>query len=145
MSIIYSSRPTLFYDAEVIGPWVCARAGGQWFSGRGTAIGQIKEGNIISGVIYECWNGVNIFMHIAGFGYWANRRFLNRIFDYPFNQINVKRITVTISSSNKKCIKLVEKMGFTLESTLAQATPDGDMLLYRMFKHECKYLGGKYG
>ena len=144
MSIISSSRPTLFYDAEVIGPWVAERAGLKWLPGRATAIGQMKDGQINAGVLYEDWNGANIVCHIAGEGDWANRRFLSVIYDYPFNYVGAKRITVSVKATNKKSIKLVEKMGFTLECTLAQATPDGDMLLFRMFKHECKYLRGKY-
>jgi len=104
----------------------------------------MQDGKINAGVLYEEWNGANIVCHIAGEGDWANRRFLSVIYDYPFNYVGAKRITVSVKSTNKKSIKLVEKMGFTLECTLAQATPDGDMLLYKMFKHECKYLRGKY-
>lgn len=144
MSIISTNRQTLFYDAEVIGPWVLDRAGGVWLPGRATAIGQMKDGQINAGVLYEDWNGANIFCHIAGVGNWANKRFLSVIYHYPFEYIGAKRITVAVKSNNVKSIKLVTKMGFTLESTLAQATPDGDMLLFRMFKHECKYLRGEY-
>lgn len=143
MSIISSSRPTLFFDAEVIGPWVFERAGGTWLPGRATAIGQMQDGKINAGVLYEEWNGANLFCHIAGEGNWANRKFLGIIYDYPFNQLNVKRITVPVASTNEKCIKLVRQMGFALESTLAQAIPDGDIYLFRMFKDECKYIKGK--
>ena len=144
MSIISSSRPTLFYDAEVIGPWVCERAGGTWLPGRATAIGQMKDGQINAGVLYEDYNGANVVCHIAGEGLWANRRLLATIFDYPFNQLKVRRITVPINSTNTKSINLVNRMGFKLESTLAQATPEGDLCLFRLFWDECKYLEEKY-
>ncbi len=144
MSIISTSHQTLFYDAEVIGPWVCERTGGTWTPKRGTAIGQMKDGQINAGVLYEDWNGANIVCHIAGEGNWANKRFLSVIYHYPFEYVGAKRVTVPVKSTNEKSIKLVTRMGFTLESTLAQATPDGDMLLFRMFKHEYKYLRGKY-
>ncbi len=136
----------LCLDAEIVGPWVASRTGGTWSPGRGTAIGKLDDqGNLIAGVLYEDWNGANIMCHIAGEGHWASRRFLNVIFDYPFNQLKVKRITVPVGSTNIKSIHLVTRMGFALESTLAQAIPDGDLHLFRMFRIECQYLRGKYG
>ena len=136
----------LCLDAEIVGPWVASRTGGTWSPGRGTAIGKLDDqGNLIAGVLYEDWNGANIMCHIAGEGNWASRQFLNVIFDYPFNQLKVKRITVPVGSTNIKSIHLVTRMGFALESTLAQAIPDGDLHLFRMFRSECQYLRGKYG
>ena len=135
----------LCLDAEIVGPWVASRTGGTWSPGRGTAIGKLDDqGKLIAGVLYEDWNGANIVCHIAGEGNWASRRFLNVIFDYPFNQLEVRRITVPVGSTNIKSIHLVTRMGFALESTLAQAIPGGNLLLYRMFRSECQYLRGKY-
>ncbi len=141
---ISTSPRVLCFDASIIGPWVCEKAGGSWVANRGTAIGQIQDGALTAGVLYEDWNGVNVVCHIRGDGSWANRGFLNIIFDYPFNQLNVRRITTPICSTNIKSINLVQKMGFALESVLARATPDGNLLLFRMFKEECRYIKGKY-
>lgn len=136
----------LCLDAEIVGPWVASRTGGTWSPGRGAAIGKLDDqGNLIAGVLYEDWNGANIMCHIAGEGNWASRQFLNVIFDYPFNQLEVRRITVPVGSTNIKSIHLVTRMGFALESTLAQAITSGNLLLYRMFRSECQYLRGKYG
>lgn len=136
----------LCLDAEIIGPWVAQRTGGQWTAGRGTAIGKLDDcGLLVAGVLYEDWNGSNIMCHIAGDGNWASRDFLRVIFDYPFNQVGAKRITAPVSSTNVKSINLVTRMGFELESTLAQATPDGDLHLFRMWRDDCQYLRGKYG
>lgn len=134
----------LCLDPEIVGPWVCTRGGGTWTKGRGTAIGKLKDGKLIAGVLYEDWNGANIVEHIAAEGDWACRKFLNVMFDYPFNQLGVKRITAPVASDNLKCINLVVRMGFTLECTLAQATPTADVHIFRMFKEECKYIRGKY-
>lgn len=132
-------------DAALIGPWVSERTGGTWTAGRGSAIGKVApDGTIYAGALYEDWNGANIVCHIAGEGNWATRGFLSVIFDYPFNRLCVRRITVPVASTNVKSINLVTRMGFTLECTLAQATPDGDLHLFRMFRDDCKYLKGKY-
>ena len=131
----------LCLDPYVVGPWVCEKAGGTWTPNRGTAIGKLNDaGELVAGVLYEDFNGAQVVAHIRGDGDWASREYLRVIFDYPFNQLKVKRITVPISSVNSKAINLVEKMGFQLECKLMQATPDGDMHIYRMFRDECKYL-----
>lgn len=135
----------LCLDPFAVGPWVCARAGGTWVPGRGTAIGKFGEdGKLVAGVLYEDWTGANIMCHIAGEGNWASRSYMNVIYDYPFNQLNAKRITCPVASTNEKSINIVRRMGFTLECTLTQAVPDGDLHLFRMFKHECRYIGDRY-
>jgi RimJ/RimL family protein N-acetyltransferase len=134
------------FNADFVGPWVSEKTGGTWTKGRGTAIGKLgTDGQIIAGVLYEDWNGVNVVCHIAGIGNWATKEFLNLIFDYPFNRIGAKRITTPISSDNEKSINLVLKMGFELECRLRKATPFGDLLLFCMFAENCKYIKGKYG
>lgn len=135
----------LCLDADRVGPWVCERAGGTWVKGRGTAIGRLVDGELVAGVLYEDYTGPNVVCHIAGEGNWATRGYLGVIFDYPFNQLGVKRITVPVCSRNDKCIALVTRMGFTIEARLSQATPEGDLLLFAMFKDECRFLGGRYG
>lgn len=127
-------------DAQRIGPWVCARAGGTWVAGRGTTIGLHRGQEIVAGVLYEDYNRAQVICHIAGVGNWATREFLRVIFDYPFRQLGVKRITVPVASSNSKCRRFVEHLGFTLEASLKDAHPDGDILIYRMMAHECRWL-----
>lgn len=134
----------LCLDANIVGPWVCERTGGTWCAGRGTAIGKLVDWKLVAGVLYEDYTGTNVVCHIAGEGNWASREYLNVIFDYPFNQLGVKRMTAPVSSHNVKSINLVTRMGFTLECTLAQAIPGGDLHLFRMWRSECKYLEGKY-
>lgn len=134
----------LCLDAERVGPWVCERAGGTWVKGRGTAIGRLVDGELVAGVLYEDWNGAQVVCHIAGEGNWATRHYLAVIFDYPFNVIGAKRITVPVSSKNARCIALVSQMGFTIEARLSQATPDADLLLFVMFKESCRFLRGRY-
>lgn len=132
-------------DAEHVGPWVFERIGTFWVKGRGNAIGKLKDGELIAGVVYEDWNGPNVVCHIAGEGNWATPKFLATIFDYPFNQLKVRRITVPVCASNVKSIKLVEKLGFRKEAELLGATSKGNLLLFRMFRDECKYIKGTYG
>ena len=132
------------FDAELVGPWVSAKTGGMWTRGRGTAIGRLKDGELVAGVLYEDYTKANIVCHIAGDGGWATRGFLGLIFNYPFDQLVVKRITAPVHSNNEKSILLMTRLGFTLEAVLAQAIPEGDLLIYRMFKSECRFLEDRY-
>lgn len=131
-------------DADLVGPWVSEKTGGTWCKGRGTGIGRLKDGKLIAGVLYEDFTGANVVCHIAGDEGWATRKFLGIIFSYPFNQLGVKRITAPVNSTNAKSILLMHRLGFTLEATLTQVIPDGDLLLYRMFASECRFLGDRY-
>ena len=97
---------------------------------------------IHAGVAYCEWNGVNVVCHIASdrTRRWLTRQYLWTIFDYPFRQLNVNRITVTIGEGNMDSRRLAEHLGFELEATLKSAHPSGDLLVYRMFKHSCRWL-----
>lgn len=133
-------------DAERIGPWVLSRMGGLWTPGRATAIGiEGPDGELRAGVLYEDYNGASLVAHIAGEGRrWATREFLGRIFAYPFGQLGVRRITVVVPSSNTPSIRLAGRLGFTLEARLLQAHPDGDLLVFCMFRSACRYLRPPY-
>jgi RimJ/RimL family protein N-acetyltransferase len=131
----------LCLDSHVVGPWVCQRAGGNWVEGSGAAIGWVSKGRLVAGVLYCEWNGANVICHMAGEGNFLTRKYLYTIFDYPFNQLKVKRVTLPIASTNKKAIRFVKHLGFTLESTLQDAHPNGDLLLFKMHKADCRWLG----
>jgi len=127
---------------HIIGPWVCSRTGGQWVDGMGSAIGLQKNGEIIAGVVYDNWNGAQIMMHVASDGSkrWLNREFLWFVFYYPFVQLGAKRITGLVAETNKEARKFDENLGFELETTLKDAHPDGDLLVYKMTPDKCRWL-----
>jgi RimJ/RimL family protein N-acetyltransferase len=80
-------------------------------------------------------------VHLAGEGKdWLNREFLWFCFFYPFEQLNVTKIIAPIDSNNRASIRWTEHCGFTLEATLKDACPKGDMLLYTMTREACKWL-----
>lgn len=107
-----------------------------------TAIGLEEDGELIAGVLYDYYNGASINMHVAAKPgkRWLNRKFLHFCFWYPFEQLKVKRITGLVPESNMDARKFDENLGFELEATLQDAAPDGDVFVYRMFRHQCKWL-----
>lgn len=122
------------------GPWISRKVGGTWTANAVTIGVLSKDGRPKGGVIFEGYNGVNIFAHIAGEGpYWLEKEFLWYIFYYPFEELECRRITVTVPESNKASQALAEKLGFELETRLTEAHPDGDLLVYRLFKDKCRW------
>lgn len=122
--------------------WVARRTGE--FGNYGSSIGiGIEENNeLIAGVVFNDYNGININMHVASDNTknWMTREFLWMVFDYAFNQAKVQRITGLVGENNWHARKFDEHIGFTLETTLDRAHPDGRMLIYRMFREDCKWL-----
>jgi len=97
---------------------------------------------LVAGVAYANYNGVNVEAHIASDGSkkWLTRKFLWTIFDYPFNQLKVKRITVCVGEGNIPSRRFVEHLGFILEAELADAHPTGKLRIYRLYATECRFL-----
>jgi RimJ/RimL family protein N-acetyltransferase len=128
---------------ERFGQWLCEhQPGSEWKSGRGHVIGlEDGCGNILAAVLFEDYNGANINMHVAAVPgkRWLNREYLWYCFYYPFVQLGCKRITGIVPSVNMAARKFDENIGFTLEATLKDAHPQGDLLVYVMTKESCKW------
>lgn len=129
---------TFTYDEYLVGPWVCARAGGR-FDSLCTGIGLLEDGELIAGVLYNGCNGRSVSAHIAIDGQ-ITREFLQRIFDYPFKQLRVNVIIGTVDSENLAARRFDEKLGFKLLSVIPDAGPKGDMCVYVMRAEDCRWL-----
>jgi hypothetical protein len=128
---------------EIIGPWVANSTGGQWYPGRGTAIGLgDSEKGLLAAALFEDFNGANINMHVSAVPgrSWLNREFLWFCFYYPFVQLGATRITGLVHSGNAEARRFDEHLGFVLEATLKDAVPGGDLLVYKMTKADCRWL-----
>lgn len=106
-----------------------------------TAIGIESDGKLLAGVTYSEYNGSNITAGIAGIGkQWLTKSFLHFMFYYPFIQAGASRITACVETNNLQSQRFVEKLGFELEFKMKRAGRFGDLLIYRMFREDCKYL-----
>jgi hypothetical protein len=103
-----------------------------------------KDGKLLGGVTYDGFTGGSIFMHQAGFTpKWLSRAMLWVVFDYPFNQLNVKKVCGTIPSYRKTLLEFNERLGFKEECRIKDAYPDGDMIVLSMPREECRWLSIK--
>lgn len=127
--------------------WVAHRTSEFGSFGTDVGIGWQKDGEIVAGVAYANYNGINMECHIASDGSkrWLTREYLRTIFDYPFKQANVRRITACVGEGNIESRKFVEHLGFRLEAKLRSAHPTGDIFIYRMWRDECRFIGNRHG
>ena len=109
-------------------------------------IGLEKDGQLIAGVKFDNWNRRSICMHVAAKGKdWLTRDYLWVCFDYPFNQLGVSKILGFVAESNKDARRFDEHLGFRLEHSIADAHPDGALLIYSMTRDQCRFLGLRHG
>lgn len=128
-----------------IGYWVAAQTDGGYFQERSGAIGLIRDGKIVAGVIYENWNGKSVVCHIAITGQ-VNRPFLKTICGYGVYGLGAEKAIAPITSNNTKSIKVAKVLGFTEEARIKDAAPDGDIILFTMTPEQCRFLGdAKHG
>lgn len=143
-----TKRILLGHD-ELIGQWVVQRTGGDYVPGLGKTIALVEDDRIIAAVLYDGFNGASIHMHVAAEPgkRWLDRKFLWKCFDYPFRQLGCNLIIGPVAESNLAARKFDEHLGFEIQATLKDAHPDGDLLIYGMYKHQCKWLklGARYG
>ena len=129
-------------DSELVGKWVIEKAGGRYTQGS-TGIGIIKDGKLEVGIMYDGYTGRggSIMMSsrcdnpkaTSKWFYWA-------IFDYPFNQLGVKRCNVLVHENNERALNLNKKLGFVGDTVIKDYFPDGDAVLLAMYKKDCKWL-----
>lgn len=111
-----------------------------------TGIGLRKDGELVAGVIYEGFNGRNVWMHVGAIPgrSWLSRAYLTVCFAYPFMQLGVERVSGYVYASNHDACRFDEHLGFKEEARLKGAAPDGgDVIIYVMWKEGCRYVDSK--
>lgn len=125
---------------ELVARWVGEGAKVPWTADC-RAVGLQRDGKIVCGVLYNQYTGASITMHArVDDASKVSRAWLFAIFDYPFNQLKVKRVTGLCSSANLKSKRLLEHLGGKYETVLEDYFNDGDGLVYVMRKHDCRWL-----
>jgi RimJ/RimL family protein N-acetyltransferase len=133
----------LIFDADAVFNFLKGRGVDLVYSAGMQGIGNERDGDLIGGVLYDGYTGNNIFMHVAGLDgvNWVNRNFVKAAFGYPFKQLNCNRISGWVDASNQKARRLDEHLGFKQEAVLEGVARDGgDVIIYRMWKHECRFI-----
>lgn len=131
-------------SGPTVGRWVAEQTNGSFSETTSTAIGLQKEtGEIIAGVMYENWNKRSMVAHMAVRGR-LTRAFIGAIFRYAYEFCGVNKVILPVPSTNTKSVNFVQHLGFSEEGRIADAAPDGDLVIYTLEKSKCRFLGEKY-
>ena len=106
-------------------------------------LGLERDGELVAGVVYEGFNGKNVWMHVAAEpgAKWMTREYLRYCFHYPFVEMGVQRVSGYVEASNALARRFDEHLGFQPEAILEGAASDGgDVILYVMWKKDCRYV-----
>lgn len=107
------------------------------------AMGMLKDGEMVAGVIFDNVGKHNAWLHIAAKpgGKWLIRSAIARPFIYAFKVCKLDRISGYIAASNTRTRRFVEHLGFHQEAVLKGAAEDGgDIVIYAMFSKDCRYV-----
>jgi RimJ/RimL family protein N-acetyltransferase len=107
------------------------------------AIGLVRGGQLVAGVLYEGLNRQNVWMHVAAEpgARWLTRAYLRTCFAYPFKVCGVQRVSAHVDSTNVASRRFCGHLGFVPEARLAAAAHDGgDVILYVMWRADCRFL-----
>jgi hypothetical protein len=106
-------------------------------------IGLERDGELVAVAVYEGWSGSNIWMHTAkepGVTL-TSRAFFAAAFDYPFNQLKVRRASAYVEEVNVAANRIARHLGFKPEARLeGVARAGGDVIIYRMWRDECRFI-----
>lgn len=123
-----------------VAAWVALGIGMPAYNPHSTAVGLEKDGRLVAGILYESFTGASVLMHFRCDEKRLSREFLFAIFDYPFNQLGVKRVRALVSSANKSSLRITEKLGSTRETVLEDYFEDGDGIVFCMRREDCRWL-----
>ena len=133
-------------DLALVAPFVANAVGCPIHDRGNAALGWIRDDEVIAGVMYEHYTGASIEATIAvAPGAVLVPGFVKIIFDYPFKQLGVNLILISVAESNWKSRSLVEKLGFKKEAEIVGVYPDGAKIIYTMTPSQCRWLENENG
>lgn len=107
-----------------------------------TAMGFSSNGELVAGVVYNNYRKRDIQLSAYSMNErWLNKKNLQKIFEYPYNQLNCIRTTAVTGRKNKRTRKLLLGLGYRLEGVCRKGL-DGkqDAMIYGMLRDECRWI-----
>jgi hypothetical protein len=107
-----SSEHVLLWVADRIDPMPV-------FGPDAVAIGVMREGRLIAGVVYDRYTGTDMQLSIAADSpRWATRENIASLLSYPYKQLGCARTTLIQSVNNDRARKLAVGLGYEIEGLL---------------------------
>jgi L-amino acid N-acyltransferase YncA len=101
-----------------------------------------RDGECLAGAIYTQFTGPSVVMHQAVFiEHGLNRDLLWAAFDYPFNQLGVKRIFGLVKETAEKVLAFNYHLGFREVARIEEMYEhDVTCIVMRMDREDCRFL-----
>jgi len=107
-------------------------------------IARVENGRLWGGVTYQGYTGASIQVHMAGFvPRWCDRDTLWVTFDYPFNQLNCRKVFGQVPETNAKSLEICLRLGFKIIAKIDDVFPDGACLVLALAREDCRWLNLK--
>ena len=121
-----------------------AKAAGIFFDPKAhISICRARDDVLLGGVVFTNYTHESIEIHGVAFADFAlNRDLLYVIFDYPFNQLGVKRLFGRVPENKFGALRLNAKLGFKPVARIGGVYRHGvSCVVMRMDRSDCRFLG----
>jgi RimJ/RimL family protein N-acetyltransferase len=124
------------------GEEVAKVAGTHYDPVQNACIVRLRGDDPIGGVVFTNYTGESIVIHSGSWTtHWINRDMLYATFDYPFNQLGVKRLFGQIPEDNFHARAFNEKVGFRYVARIEGVYKHGiACMVMRLDREDCRFL-----
>jgi RimJ/RimL family protein N-acetyltransferase len=134
---------SILYGAdEMVKNFVAGRVPhGGHFTEADRALGVIRRGRFVGGVVFHDYTGHVIFMSGAfDDPRWALPETIRALFAYPFNQLKVSNLLTATARSNDRARKIDRGLGFKEIGVIRHYWGKDDAVLMQMPRKHCRWL-----
>ena len=105
-----------------------------------------RDGRLVAVALFDDYRGSDIRLHLARDPdqHFGPRAYIAAIWRYAFVQLPCVRVSGLINEKNAASIRLAEHAGFKYETRLSRAFRGEDLLVFVMWKNQCKFLSDRY-
>ena len=101
---------------------------------------------VIAGIVYHYYNPDHGTIEMSGFTtkkHWLSRNILNKILEYPFNQLKLRLVFCRFSGNNRFIANIVERLGGTVH-ILPDMCGEGESQMFGILKRDNWYKSELY-
>lgn len=109
--------------------------------GQAKSIAAVEHYQTLGVVVFDAFTPHDCAMHIViEDKRCVTRRILKQVFDYPFNQLGLRRVTGLVPESNVAALAFDYRLGFVQEGRKKWGMGDEDEIILGMTKEHCRWL-----
>lgn len=125
---------------EAVSRWVGVQLGIEDF-GPLAGIGVARSGKLVAGAVFHNFNWPNIEVSFASTTpAWCTRQTIRSILNYPFIQLDCRRLTAITKATNQPARAFLCRLGFEIEGFHPDTYPDGDAISLGLLRRKCRWI-----